>query len=106
MVSHGVAACGRSEQDTDWGNEMVVTQRSGKTVKTFAGVVGGGALVAMGVVSALTAGSSPGAHQSIAVGEMTMGDTVTADYTETSVQTSVALPADKATPPCGFSSSC
>jgi hypothetical protein len=105
MVSHGVAACGRSEQDSDWGNEMVVTQRSGKTVKTFAAVVGGGALVAIGVVSALTAGSSPGAHQ-VATGVMTMGSTATADYTETSVQTSMALPADKATPPCGFKGGC
>ena len=106
MDSHGVAASGRSERESDWGIEMVVTRRSGKSVKTFAAVVGGGAMVALGIVGALSAGSSAPAPAVLSVGELTMGATATADYTETSVQTSVALPGDKATPPCGFSSAC
>ena len=77
---------------------MAVTQRSGKPVKMFAAVVGGRAMVALGVVGALSGGSSPATHQVIATGEMTMGATATADYTETSIETSMAVPADKAKP--------
>ena len=85
---------------------MVVIRRSRKKATTFAAVIGGCAMVALGVVGALSGGSSAPAPAVLSVGEMTMGATATADYTETSVQTSVALPGDKATPPCGFSSAC
>jgi hypothetical protein len=98
MAFHGIAATGRSARQSDWGIEMAVTQRSGKPVKMFAAVVGGGALVALGVVGALSGGSSPATHQDIATGEMTMGGTATANYTETSIETSMAVPADKAKP--------
>jgi hypothetical protein len=106
MKFHGVVAGGRHERESDWGFEMVVTQRSGKTVRRLAAVVGGGAIVALGVVGGLTAGGGATTHVNLSVSEMTMGATQTADYTETSVQTSVAVPADKASPPCGFSSAC
>jgi hypothetical protein len=96
----------RSEQDSDWGIEMVVTQRSGKTVKRLAAVVGGGALVAIGVMSAIIGGGGSAAHVTLSVGVMTMGATQTADYAKTSIETTMAVPAAKATPPCGFSSSC
>jgi hypothetical protein len=85
---------------------MVVTQRSGKSVKTLAAVVGGGAMVALGIVGALSGGSSAQAPAVLSVGVMTMGATATADYTETSMATSLAAPGDKATPPCGFGTSC
>jgi hypothetical protein len=75
-------------------------------VKTFAAVVGGGAMVGLGVVGALSGGSSPATHQFVATSQMTLGSTATADYTETSMATSAATPAAKATPPCGFSSAC
>jgi hypothetical protein len=106
MISHGAVTCGRIERESDWGFEMVVTQRSGKSLRRLAAVVGGGAMVALGVVGALTAGGGSATHVNLSVSEMTMGATQTADYTETSVQTSVAAPGDKATPPCGFASSC
>jgi hypothetical protein len=41
----------------------------------------------------------------MSVGEMTMGDTATVGYSATE-ETSVAAPADTATPPCGFNSGC
>jgi hypothetical protein len=86
---------------------MAGIRRLDTKVKTAAAVVGGGAMVALGIVGAISAGSGPAATPAVlSVGEMTMGDTATADYTETSVQTSVALPADTATPPCGFKSGC
>ena len=106
MESHGVTASGRSERGSDWGIEMVVTRRSGKSVKTLAAVVGGGAMVALGIVGALSGGSSAQAPTVLSVGVMTMGATATADYTETSMATSMAAPVDKATPPCGFGTSC
>ena len=98
MESHGVAASGRSARESDWGTEMVVTQRSGKSVKTLAAVVGGGAMVALGIVGALSGGSSAQAPAVLSVGEMTMGATATADYSETTIATSLAVPADKAPP--------
>lgn len=85
---------------------MAAIRRFNTKARTIAAVVGGGAMVAMGVVGAMTAGGGSSAPSYVSVGEMTMGATATADYTETSVQTSVALPGDKATPPCGFSSGC
>ena len=106
MESHGVTASGRSARESDWGIEMVVTRRSGKSVKTLAAVVGGGAMVVLGIVGALSGGSSAPAPAVLSVGEMTMGATATADYTETSMATSLAAPGDKATPPCGFKSGC
>ena len=77
---------------------MVVTQQSGKSVKTLAAVVGGGAMVALGIVGALSGGSSAQAPAVLSVGEMTMGATATADYSETTIATSLAVPADKAPP--------
>ena len=77
---------------------MVVTQRSGKSVKTLAAVVGGGAMVVLGIVGALSGGSSAPAPAVLSVGEMTMGATATADYSETTIATSLAVPADKAPP--------
>jgi hypothetical protein len=75
-------------------------------LKTVAAVVGGGAMVALGVVGGISAGSGPSAAPSVlSVGEMTMGDTATVEYSSTE-ETSVAAPADKATPPCGFNSGC
>ena len=56
---------------------MVVTRRSGKSVKTFAAVVGGGAMVALGIVGALSGGSSAQAPAVLSVGELTMGATAT-----------------------------
>ena len=77
---------------------MAVIRRPGKRVKTFAALVGGGAMVAMGVVTALTGGGSSGAPARVmSVGEMTMGDTATVGYSAT-IETSMAVPADKAKP--------
>jgi hypothetical protein len=76
---------------------MAVTQRSGKPVKMFAAVVGGGAMVALGVVGALSGGSSAPAPAVLSVGEMTMGATATVGYSAT-IETSMAVPADKAAP--------
>jgi hypothetical protein len=86
--------------------EMVVTRRSGKSVKTLAAVVGGGAMVALGIVGSLSGSSSSQAPAVLSVGVMTMGATATADYTETSMATSLAAPGQKATPPCGFKTAC
>ncbi len=85
---------------------MAEIRRTGKRVKALAAVLGGGAMVALGVVGAVTGGSAPAGPSVMSAGEMTMGATVTADYTETSVQTSMATPGDKAAPPCGFKSGC
>jgi hypothetical protein len=86
---------------------MARNRRLNLKAKTVAAVAGGGAMIALGVVGGISAGSGPAAGPSVlSVGEMTLGNTQTADYTETSVQTSVALPADTATPPCGFKSGC
>jgi hypothetical protein len=74
-------------------------------VKALAAIVGGGALVTLGMVSAIDAGSSASAPVVMSVGEMTMGDTETAAYSATEA-TSVAVPADKASAPCGFESAC
>ena len=84
---------------------MVVNQRNGIKLKALAAVVGGGALITLGAVGALTGGSSPDAPTVMSVGEMTMGDTATAAYSATE-ETSVAVPGDKAAPPCGFSNGC
>ena len=74
-------------------------------VKLFAAVVGAGAMVALGVGGAVTGGGGSAAPATLSVGEMTMGDTETAAYSATE-QTSMAVPADKAAPPCGFNSGC
>jgi hypothetical protein len=76
---------------------MVVTRRSGKSVKTLAAVVGGGAMVVLGIVGALSGGSSAPAPAVLSVGEMTMGATATAAYSAT-IETSMAVPTDKAPP--------
>jgi hypothetical protein len=73
--------------------------------KALAAIVGAGALVTLGTVGALSVGSSTEAPVVMSVGEMTMGDTETAAYSATEA-TSMAVPAEKASPPCGFSSSC
>ncbi len=84
--------------------EMTVNRRPVKRVKTLAAVVGGAALITLGTVGALSGGSSSGAGPAVmSAGEMTMGDTATAEYSETTIATSVAVPGDKAAPPCGFS---
>ena len=85
---------------------MAVIGRPGKRVKAFAAIVGGSAMVALGAVGVFTGGGSTGGPPVVmSVGQMTMGDTETASYSETMV-TSAAVPADKATPPCGFNSGC
>jgi hypothetical protein len=76
---------------------MVVIRRSGKRAKVLAAVVGGGAMVALGIVGALTGGSSPGTPVVLSVGEMTMGATDTVAYSQT-IATSMAVPAVKAPP--------
>jgi hypothetical protein len=76
-------------------------------VKLCAAVVGVSAAFALGALGAATTpADSVEGPAIVSAGEMTMGDTATADYTETSVQTSMAVPGDKASPPCGFSDSC
>ena len=76
-------------------------------IKTLAAVLGGSAMIGLGAAGVLIGGGvGSAAPVMLSVGEMTMGDTATADYTETSVPTSVAVPGDKASPPCGFSSGC
>jgi hypothetical protein len=84
---------------------MVVNQRHGIKFKTLAAVVGGAALITLGTVGALTGGSSSGAPAVMSAGEMTVGDTATAAYSATE-ETSMAVPGDKAAPPCGFNSGC
>ncbi|RDH76780.1 hypothetical protein DVS77_18160 [Mycolicibacterium moriokaense] len=71
----------------------------------LAAVVGGGAVLTMGVLAASSGESRPAAPVVLSVGEMTMGATATAAYSATEA-TSEAVPADKATPPCGFESAC
>jgi hypothetical protein len=78
---------------------MLVTRRSGKSVKMFAAVVGGGAMVALGAAGVLTSSSETPVN--LSVGEMTMGATDTVAYSAT-METSMAVPADKA-PPFGGS---
>jgi hypothetical protein len=81
---------------------MAVIRRSGKKAKVLAAVVGGGAMVALGTISALAGGgSSAGGPAILSVGEMTMGATDTVAYSQT-IATSMAVPADKA-PPFGGS---
>ena len=64
----------------------------------LAAVVGGSAVVALGTISAFTGGGSSGAPAVVmSVGEMTMGDTATVGYSAT-IETSVAVPTDKAKP--------
>jgi hypothetical protein len=68
----------------------------------FAAVVGGGAMVALGAAGVLTGGSSSSETPvNLSVGEMTMGATDTVAYSAT-METSMAVPADKA-PPFGGS---
>jgi hypothetical protein len=74
-------------------------------VKKLAAVIGGGAMVALGVVGAFTGGGQAAAPSVVSAPEMSMADTATAAYSATE-ETSMAVPADKASPPCGFSSSC
>jgi hypothetical protein len=86
---------------------MAVNRRYDTKLRTLAAVAGGAAVVALGVVGAASSGNAPATTPSVvSVGEMTLGNTVTADYTETSVQTSVAAPTEKASPPCGFNTAC
>ena len=91
----------RSGLVSDWGSEMAVIRRPGKRVKTFAAVLGGGAMVALGAVSAFTGGGSSGAPAMVSATQMTMGDTATVNYSATE-ETSMAVPTDKA-PPFGGS---
>ena len=84
---------------------MAGTRRLDTKIKTIAAVVGGGAMVALGVVGAVTSGSGPAAPAVLSVGQMTMGATATVAYSATE-QTSMAVPVDKAKPPCGFNSGC
>ena len=76
---------------------MAGTQRLGAKAKTVAAVVGGGAMVALGVVGAVSGGSESSAPSIVSVGEMTMGATATAAYSAT-METSMAVPQDKAKP--------
>ncbi len=73
--------------------------------KTIAAVVGGGAMVALGVVGTFTGGSGPSAHTVVSEPEMSIGSTATAAYSANE-ETSMAVPTDKASAPCGFTSSC
>ena len=77
---------------------MAGHRRLNTKAKMIAAVVGGGAMMALGVAGAISGGSGPAAPAVVSAPKMTMGDTATADYTETSVQTSMAVPADKAKP--------
>lgn len=74
-------------------------------VKTFAAVVGGGAMVALGVIGGAMAGNGPSAPATVSAPEMSLGDTATAAYSATE-ETSMAVPTDKASAPCGFASGC
>ena len=76
---------------------MAGIRRFDTKVKTAAAVVGGGAMVALGIVGAISAGSGPANPSVMSAGEMTMGSTATAGYSATLV-TSVAVPTDKAKP--------
>ncbi len=78
---------------------------AGNRVKTLAAVIGGGAMVALGVVGVFTGSSGPSGPAVVSAPEMSMGSTATAGYSATE-ETSMAVPTDKATAPCGFSSSC
>jgi hypothetical protein len=84
--------------------QMAVIRRSRKA-KIVAAVAGSGAVLTLGVLGAVSGGSHPAAPKVLSVSEMTMGNTATVQYSETE-QTSVAVPGDKASPPCGFESSC
>jgi hypothetical protein len=83
---------------------MAVIRRPGK-VKLLAAAVGGGATLTLGVLGAVSGGSEPTHPLVLSVGELTMGGTATAAYSAT-IATSLAVPTDKATPPCGFGTSC
>ena len=54
-------------------------------------------MVVLGIVGALSGGSSAPAPAVLSVGEMTMGATATAAYSAT-IETSMAVPTDKAPP--------
>jgi hypothetical protein len=64
--------------------------------KVLAGVIGGGALVTMGVLTA-AAGSAPAGSPSTVAGPMTVGVTSTVTTPEATLATSVAVPPVKAT---------
>jgi hypothetical protein len=83
---------------------MAVIRRPGK-VKLLAAIAGGGAMLTLGVLGAMSGGTEPAAPMVLSVGEMTMGDTATVGYSATEA-TSLAVPTDKASPPCGFGTSC
>ncbi|HKV19798.1 MAG TPA: hypothetical protein VJR50_12250 [Mycobacterium sp.] len=65
--------------------------------KTFAAVIGGGAMVALGVAGMLTGSSGQGAPTVVSASHMTLGDTATVAYSATE-STTVAVPVDKAKP--------
>jgi hypothetical protein len=65
--------------------------------KTFAAVIGGGAMVALGVAGMLTGSSGHGAPAVVSASQMTMGATATVAYSATA-ETTVAVPVDKAKP--------
>ena len=76
-----------------------------KRVKTLAAVVGGSAMVALGVAGMFTGNDGPSAPAVVSAPEMSIGSTATEAYSATE-ETSMAVPTDKATAPCGFGSSC
>src|ERR1700710_1484856 len=84
---------------------MVVNQRHGIKFKALAAVVGGAALITLGTVGALSEGAGPAAPSVMSAGEMTVGDTAPAGDSATE-EPSMAVPGDKASPPCGFNSGC
>jgi hypothetical protein len=74
-------------------------------IKKLAAAVGGGAMVALGVAGMFTSNGGPSAPAVVSAPEMSIGSTATAAYSATE-ETSMAVPTDKATAPCGFGSSC
>jgi hypothetical protein len=70
-------------------------------VNTLAAVLGGSAVVTMGVIAATMSGTPEGSATVVSGGSMTLGETTTVTYTGT-IAPAVAAPAVKA-PPYGGS---
>jgi hypothetical protein len=76
--------------------------------KARAALVVGAAALAVGAFTAAL-GQEMASHPApitLSVSEMTLGDTETPTSVPTAAPVSVAAPDDKATVPCGFTSSC
>ena len=73
-----------------------------KKIRLVSAVIGASAVVAVGAIGVTVANNQSGTGTDISSPGMTLGATATTTTPPTAPMTSVAVPADKATPPSGF----